>query len=300
MAYFKKNPNNIIMKRIILFLTIILAFLFQLRAQRNIIVEGLIYDSLTNEPIVYVNIGILGENIGTVSNELGEFKFSIPEKDINYNLTFSRIGYFTKHIRIKEFFNNEKVKIVLSPKITELQEVTINAKGTKLKTSGNKTKARSVVLGINSGSLGRELGTVIHLPDRESFLKDLNFNITVNNPDSAKFRINIYRFNGEIDTNVLLENIFFTLKGNQVGVYKVDLSKYNIVLTNDIFLSVETVAVFAKKNKLETKNDPFFDRINISGTITGSKSFVRNISLGKWEKIKAFSPGYWITYIDSK
>ena len=288
------------MKRTILFIIIILAVLSQLRAQENIIVSGLIVDSLTHEPVVYVNVGISEENIGTISNELGEFNFSIPEKDKNEYLTFSRIGYFTKRLRINEFLNHADVRIVLSPKITELQEVTINARGTKQKTGGNKTKAKSVVFSINSGALGSELGTVIHLPNRETYLKDLNFNVVSNHPDSAKFRINIYKFNGEIDTNVLHENIFFTIKGNYVGLYKADLSKYNIVLTNDIFLSLEVVAVYAKKNKLEPKNDPFFDRINISGTMTGSKSFRRIVSLGKWEKIKTVSPGYWITYLDTK
>lgn len=288
------------MKRIILLLYITLAFLSQLSAQNDFILKGVIYDSLTNEPLAYVNIGILFENIGTVSNELGEFNLSIPEKNFNDSLTFSRIGYFTKHVNIRNFITGGKSEITLTQKITVLPQVIISGKHTKPKTSGNITESKSIILAINSTSLGGEVGTVIHLPNRESYLKDLNFNVVSNNPDSVKFRINIYRFNGDIDTNVLQKNIFFTVKGNQLGIKKVDLSKYKILLTNDILLSLEVIEVFAKKNKSETKIDPYYDRINISGTLTGSKSFRRVTSFGKWEKIKVFSPGFWITYIDSR
>ena len=270
-----------------------------LNAQNAYKAKGIIVDSSSNKVIEYVCVGIIGKDVGTIANELGFYNLNIPEQYINDTITFSRIGYQNKFVIAKDLIDRNNVKTVLIPKNKELAEVVISGRGTKVKTKGNTTRSRSFVIAISSGSVGSEVGTVIHLPNDSVFVKDFNFYILTDKPDSVKFRLNIYSFNKEVKDNILKENIYFTVTNRVIGDFKVDLSKYNLYLRGRIFISVEPVAVFSKGPDPKISNDRNYDRINISGTITGSESFYRKVSLGKWTKIKySFSPGLWITYLD--
>ena len=266
-------------------------------AQDIKIIEGVVVDTSKNSlPIDFTSIGITGKNVGTISNESGFFKLSITDENINDSLTFSKIGYFPQKINISELVSQKSIKIFLVPKITELGEVLVLAKKTKARTSGNITRAKGIVLAISSGSVGSEVGTVIRLPADTVYIKDLNFHIVGNNPDSAKFRINIYTYKKKIGENMLTENLYFTIPGKIIGDFKVDLSLYKLSFCNDIFITVEPVSIHS--NRYNATNDKNSSRINISGTITGSDSYFRKVSLGNWQKIKySFSPGFWVTYL---
>jgi len=268
-----------------------------LNAQDIYTVQGKIVDLSSNEGIEYVCVGIIGKDVGTIANEMGYYNLKIPRQFINDTITLSRIGYQTKLVIVKDFINQNNGSIVLTPKNTELTEVVIKDNRTRAKAKGNITRSRSIVIAISSGSVGSEVGTVIHLPNDPVLIKDLNFHITSDYPDSVKFRLNIYRFNKEVEDNISGKSIYFTIANKYTGDFKVDLIKYHLYLGGSIFISVEPLTVFSKGP--QTSNDKYYDRINISGSITGSKSFYRKVSLGKWEKISySFSPGLWITYLD--
>jgi|BarGraIncu00222A_1022003.scaffolds.fasta_scaffold67762_1 hypothetical protein len=290
------------MKKTILIILQLISFSFCISAQNNYTIHGMISDTSANgTPICYVSIGIIGKNVGTVSNDSGIFKLSIPTQYLNDSITFSRIGYYSKLMNVGDLIKLKSININLVSKNTELGEVHVVAEGLTAKTIGNITKAKNVVMGISSTTLGKEIGTVIHLPNEPVFLKDFNFYIVGNRPDSAKFRLNIYRYNKEIGENLLKRNIYFSIPGGLLGDYAVDLRKYNIFCANDIFIAVEVIAVYSKGPDPNIKLDKFYyDRINVSGSVVrGSKSFNREVSLGQWEKTKySFSPGFWITYFN--
>jgi hypothetical protein len=208
--------------------------------------HGIVADSSSHEVIEYVCVGIIGKDVGTVANGMGIYNLTIPEMFINDTITFSRIGYHTKSVNAKDLINQDSDTIFLSPKSTELSEVVISDKLTKTKTKGNTTRSRSFVMGILSGSVGGEVGTVIQLPNDSVLIKNLNFHILSDKPDSAKFRLNIYSFNKEVKDNILKENIYFTITDKFVGDFKVDLTKYHLYLCGKIFISIEPVAIFSK------------------------------------------------------
>jgi hypothetical protein len=272
----------------------------KLKAQDIIKLQGLVVDTSSNaSPIRYVSIGIIGKDVGTISNDSGHFDLNIPCQHFTDSLIFSRVGYHSRLLNIKDLINQKNIRIILIPKNTELDEVQVIAKGTKAKTRGNITRARGIILSISSGSLGSEVGTVIHLPNEPVYIKNFNIHITSNQPDSAKFRLNFYSFNNEIGDIILNENIYFTVSNKYVGDFKVDLSKYHLSLDGEICISVEPVVIYSKGPAQNSNSDKTNDRIDISGTLTGSKSFYRKVSLGKWQKIKySFSPGFWITYLN--
>ena len=274
--------------------------LFPLSLNGQEILQGQVIDTTkSNTPINFVSIGIIGGDVGTITNDSGIFQLLISKDHSNDSLTFSKIGYYPKKIKVADLLIQKGIKIILVPKITQLNEVLITANGTNIKSKGNITRAKWAVMGISSGSLGSELGTVIHFSSNPISVKAFNFHILSNHPDSAKFRFNIYNFDRVVSENVLNENIYFTIPGKYTGDFSVDLSKYHIALSNDVFITVEPVAIFYTKID-SLPNNENNSRILISGTITGSNAFYRKVSLGKWQKVKySFSPGFWVTFYNN-
>jgi hypothetical protein len=80
-----------------------------------------IIDSETKEKIPYVNIWVVNENIGTTSNEKGEFELKIDTPKI---ILFSAIGFQTKKVSSDSIRNILELK----PAINELDEIIINSK----------------------------------------------------------------------------------------------------------------------------------------------------------------------------
>jgi len=109
-----------------LFLPVLL-FSSTLFAQYDISINAFIFDSKTNKPIPYVNIGFVNKRIGTVSNEDGRFKLKYDEALIRDAeiLQISSLGYETLSLtvsQLKKLLINTN-KIFLKEKIESLNEV---------------------------------------------------------------------------------------------------------------------------------------------------------------------------------
>ncbi len=78
-----------------LFTTLLLtlaSFSSQAQTDKMMIVEGIVINANTLEPIPFANIGILYTEIGTLSNEDGSFSVRIPKNYLNRKLIFSSVG----------------------------------------------------------------------------------------------------------------------------------------------------------------------------------------------------------------
>ena len=62
-------------------------------------IKGVVKDSISGEPISYVNIWVENETIGTTSEADGSFSLDVKEEKV---LVFSALGYETKKISSKE------------------------------------------------------------------------------------------------------------------------------------------------------------------------------------------------------
>ena len=285
--------------KFLLILILILSFKISF-SQSSYTIAGVVVDSTNKKPLEYVNIGIFQKNIGTVSNNEGTFEIVIPFKHKHDSLLFSSIGYKTKRVFIPDLLNRDTNKVFLKPKRINLDEVKIISKKYTQKVKGNKTSNESIGLAISQSlGYGSEIGTLIKLPDKEVLLKDFNFHIYFNRPDSALFRLKIYSYNNGIDTLLVNENIIFMIKNHYTGDYKKDLLKYHIVVNKDIFVSIECLKEYTHGYDRKVNNDKFFyDRIIISAKLLGSKSFVREVSQGKWIKPEmSKSPGFWLNVL---
>lgn len=281
-------------------------FSLSLFAQEAYTIKGTLIDSSNNDPVDYANIGIQGKNLGTVSNDSGYFELEIADKFLEDSLTFSRIGYAAQKILIAELVKQGNLKVNLTPKTTEIQEAEIVSRELKLRIRGNRVR-KSVIkfwgaFYADPDRLGREIGTAIHIPKTEVFLKNFNFQISSMFADSVKLRLNIYDFSkGKIGNNLLNENIYFVVGKNDVGDYCFDLSELKMSVSNDIFVSIENVAGYTSKmvsNKNSNIKQTPFCTMMFRGTKVGSKSFTRNVSLGKWEEFPAtLAPCFWVTIL---
>jgi len=95
-------------------------------AQSYYRLSGKVVDSENNASLIYANIGIANNKIGTISNQEGEFILKIPAKYKNDSLLVSYIGYETKRLALSEIFDNQLV-IKLKPFFYQIGEVSINS-----------------------------------------------------------------------------------------------------------------------------------------------------------------------------
>jgi hypothetical protein len=77
-------------------------------------IEGKTVDKNTNEPLLFVNIHIKNTSYGTISNEEGEFRLKIPQKNYADTIVFSCLGYEKKECFINEIIQNSKIELVPS------------------------------------------------------------------------------------------------------------------------------------------------------------------------------------------
>jgi hypothetical protein len=82
-------------------------------------VQGVVLKSNTNEPIQYAYVTIKGTSKTTVSNEKGEFKISVEDKD-SVMLEIASVGYKTQTLAINKNSNLVNVRILMDEAIMEL------------------------------------------------------------------------------------------------------------------------------------------------------------------------------------
>ena len=192
--------------------------------------KKIVIDSLTNEPIEFVNVLSLNLRKGVISNQNGEFIFDEPKINISDTLVLSHIGYKTLYILFREFQSKDTLK--LEPKQTFLSEVFVKTKS-KEKKFKNKT-----TLGYfqhkYEGALymrpGEQIGLIIenkaNLTGKISEVQ-LHFEKLVTN---ATFRLRIKKINKDqnIGEELLPEGI--VIKPNSLKPI-INLSEYDIPLT---------------------------------------------------------------------
>ncbi len=91
---------------------------------KNVLIKGHIYDRENKTAIPYATIGIVEENIGTVTNNDGFFTIKIPASLIGTYLVVSHLGYMSQVIPLR-LLNEQNVDLYLDRRIISIQEVII-------------------------------------------------------------------------------------------------------------------------------------------------------------------------------
>ena len=117
--------------------TIILLLSFLGSTEVSAQIKGVITDSLTNEPLMYITVQYEGKGVGGITNANGEYQVE-TRKGWN-ELTISAIGYITKKVHLNPDTKTLNVKLV--PDNIMLSEVVVKPKREKYSRKDNPAVA---------------------------------------------------------------------------------------------------------------------------------------------------------------
>ena len=211
-------------------------------------IKGVVKDSLSGEPIPYVNIWVENEAIGTTSETDGSFSLEIKEEKV---LVFSALGYETKRVASKV------QTVVLKPKVMELKEVIVEQPKFK----------KEIEIGNFSKPLGFHISGEIEwsnakyfkyetIYEQTKFVKKIKFK-TRSKVNNAKFKIRLFSVNKEgfPENDLLEEDIIVTVKKGKKNNL-IDVSKFKLVFPEEgLFVSYEVLKI--ESNKYEFKYTEF-------------------------------------------
>ena len=95
----------------------LITFLYLVTISLSAQIKGVVKDSISGEPIPYVNIWVENEAIGTTSEANGTFEIQTAA---GKNLVFSVLGYQRKYLPAKE-----NMTVLLSETTMNLKEVVL-------------------------------------------------------------------------------------------------------------------------------------------------------------------------------
>ena len=272
-------------RKTFLFLFAFLLFIPVLNAQY--ILQGRIIDALTKEPLPFVNVGVLKKEIGTVSNEDGFFFLEVPDVFAKETLRFSMIGFDERDFQVADLeaillSNNT---LVLAEQTTFLEEVVLTAeKKWDTRVSGNATTSKLLITGFTSNQLGNEIALFVKVKKTPAYIEGIQFSVVENIYPEVRFRVNVYSSEYRFpDENILKENIFVTLKQSE-GIISVDLKEYDILVDDDVFISLEWI-----------DEDLGSEGLWFSAGVFGKSIYARSTSQAEWKKQRGLSLGMSVT-----
>lgn len=251
--------------------------------------NGVIINSETKERIPYVNIWVENENLGTTSNEEGEFSLNV---DNSKTILFSAIGFETKKIK-----SNSIQKIVeLKPQITALAEIIVKSKKLTQELSIGEFEQSKINHYFACGTT--PWITARYFDFKESynntpFVKKIRL-LTKSDVKDSKFIIRLYGVNekGEPENYIYDENIIgIAKKGKKIT--EIDLSELNIQFPEKgFFIAVEWLIIESNKyeytytmkgSKKKLSGISYEPSIGTIPSETDQNSWI--INQGKWKKV---------------
>ncbi len=257
-------------------------------------IKGMVVEPVTGQAIPFVNIGIIGKNVGTVSELDGTFELKIApiEAFQRDSLRFSVVGYESATFAVKDWRAIPE-RVNLAKTAFELPTVTVRPKKTKPFNVGNTGATNQVMLGFSSTLPGTEIACLIPKQTEPIFLRSAHFKIAnITRSDNARFRIHVYAEEGGLPGRELLpESVIAVFKKNR-GTLTVDMSPYNLVLSEAFFIALELLGSSEASGVL------------FAGTLWKKPPpyFMRFTSQSNWEKTEvpvkmSPAPGFYVTVV---
>jgi len=274
---FPRSKTTLLTKCILLGL---LACFFSLKAQITLV--GRVLDTHNKDPLVYVNIGVVNKEVGTVSDAEGYFTLVLEQPtEKQDSLRFSMLGYESKSFLLDQFLEEKPFEIYLNEQSFALEEVVLISPKKKYRNKllGNKTKSNLIYTAFTTNQLGNEMGIVIRGRKTPMKLEYLEFNIVENDYGPIRFRLNIYNLKeGLPNQNILTENVFIDTD-LESGVVRVDLIPYDLTINEDFFVALEWI------------EDLGPGKLYFSGGFFGNSLIARSVSQGSWKRVGNASMG---------
>jgi CarboxypepD_reg-like domain len=233
--------------------------------------NGRVFSRETDLPVGYVNVGIVGRNIGTVTDLYGNYSLNIDPVNHNDSIRFSMIGYQSKIFLISQFIADSVKNVYLDTRTYTISEVKVVYHKLKIIVLGNPVTSDKLKSGFDSNTLGAELGIKLGVR-RQVVLTDLNLNVAICSFDSVTYRLNIYQIENKTGyRNILTTPIYISFTKDKINdVITFDLRKYSIIVQGDVLISLELYKDLGEGKLL-------FNTTWFSGT-----TYHRQTSQGRW------------------
>ncbi|GEJ36079.1 putative outer membrane protein [Flavobacterium psychrophilum] len=248
-------------------------------------IKGVVKDSISGKPIPYVNIWVQNENIGTTSEENGEFTISSTDK--NKNLIFSALGFEKKIMSA-----SKSILVNLKPMLYQLDEVMISEDRLETKTLEIGNTDNQIYQSFDNGP---RIDTKF-FPYRLAYKKTKFIQKIAIETDSrieeATIKIHFYTVDekGYPSQEMLHKDFIVSVKkGTKKSLF--DVSKFNLTMPKKgLFVGFEKLII--EKNKLEkTIIDSKTNKTQIQKTYFPfvmynfvERAFLYTFSGGKWNR----------------
>jgi len=262
-------------------------FIFSLLKQNSqTTVKGIIIDALTEKGVPFTSIGIIGKNVGTLSDENGNFEFILAAFYKNDSIKIFSIGYKPLVFLVSEFIKQSDKKITLKNIPTQLEEVVIKSKKVKYKTLGTTDYTKNNCTGfadIEGNWKGSEAAILVK-NKKNVLMENFSFYVIQNKyNDSLRFRLNLYeridppkdapKWVGDdwVGPTLLKKAIIFKV-GIKNGQFTLPIRDYNIHTNKDFFISLECLM-----DEME------ITKFCYSGSVS-TQSFFKVKAFAKWHR----------------
>ncbi|MCF8237349.1 MAG: carboxypeptidase-like regulatory domain-containing protein [Saprospiraceae bacterium] len=226
------------------FLSVLLMFLAFVQVMKAQMLSGLVLDNDSSTPLAYVNIGVVGLGVGTVSNEDGRYTLLVSNLDDDALLRFSILGYQSVDLSLKAVRSEPDLasSIRLTPVALDLPPITVNPKDYKERRVGNELSNHNFGAGFFYNDLGNELGTMVKIKARPAFIDQINLHLAWCKYDTIFYRLNIYRVDhGEPVERIYSSPLIIDYRDHQGHDVFVDIAEEQIVVYDDFMVSLELI-----------------------------------------------------------
>ncbi len=217
---------------------------------------GRISDSQNATPLPYASIGIKGKSIGGIADSEGYFHINIANAAVTDTIVVSYLGYHSKTF-VKRDVMQSQYEIKLDPYALQLNEVVARGKREVIVIGNKNPSARYTGWGDYNSSRGRLRGVAVETNETPLKLGKFKMHLEACEFDSVRFRLHVLplgeNYSGDLKAELLKENVFFNAYKGQRWV-DVDLSKYNLVIHQNIIVAVEWVDAWVKS---EERNESY-------------------------------------------
>ena len=236
---------------------------------------GKVLDAETQLPIEYVSIGIIGKDIGTVSDSEGNYSIRPGELSDPDSIRFSCVGYEPFTLNLNALKEEPQRTVLLKPKTLLLDEVVVLPSVFKEKILGNKYAGTMIQGGFSDNKMGYECGVLLKIKKR-ALLEKFRCNIANCSYDSIFFRINVYKQLGENTFENILDRPIYVYQGinEEKTSIEIDLSFYNLLVSGNTLVTMEHIVDLGEGSL-------FFS----GGLLKGAPCYSRKTSEGNWSKI---------------
>lgn len=235
-------------KKVLSLLILLFSCVMAIHAQNDgkIIIKGTVVDQVTNEPLPFANMGLLGTVAGTASDIDGQFELIVPDKYATHVLKISVVGYAPYEMKVYEA-KDKILKIALKPISFGIKEVEVYTQGLMY-----KKLLREVVANISKNYIAKPY----------NYTGYFKYGVTVNS-EKEKMKeaiVNVYDAKGyeRSDVATVFKDMNYTfnqVRRSEPAQSAFDgLNHFDDVLTADIIRNTRNILDIINADEYKLKN----------------------------------------------